>query len=182
MKKNRLLLAVVLLISGLSTTVKAQTSATVNGTTAGAKLIVPMTLTERAPLHFGTINLLSSAPGTVILPSDNTSRSFTGGAVASSVAPLATNAAFDVAGTKNVTYALTLPSAITVTETVLGTASMTINDLKARFVGNPGADATTSVLSATGTDSFKIGGTLIVAASQIGGIYAGTFNVSVDYN
>ncbi|WPR71438.1 DUF4402 domain-containing protein [Flavobacterium sp. NG2] len=181
MKTNRLLLVVVFLISGLMTKVEAQTSATVTGTTAGAKLIIPMSLTQTSALHFGTINLLSGASGTVVLPSNNTTRSFTGGVSASAVAPLATNAAYNVTGTKNVTYALTLPSTITVTETIDGTATMTISDLKARFNG-ASDDAVTSTLSPTGTDSFKLGGTLTVANSQAGGIYAGTFNVSVDYN
>ena len=58
---------------------------------------------------------------------------------------------------------------------------MTISLLKARFSG-AGSDAVTSTLSATGTDSFTLGGTLTVAAAQMPGIYAGTFAVSVDYN
>ena len=168
------------MMAGFTTTVLAQTSATVTGTTAGAKLIVPMTLSQTSPLHFGTITLVTAAGGSVVLPSNSTTRSFTGGVSASAVAPLATNAAYTVTGTKNVTYALTLPATITVTET-LGSSTMTIGTLLARFNG-AGADAVTSTLSGTGTDSFTVGGTLTVAASQVGGIYAGAFNVTVDYN
>jgi len=43
-------------------------------------------------------------------------------------------------------------------------------------------DAITSTLNGTGTDSFTVGGTLTIATSQLPGIYAGAFNVSVDYN
>ncbi|NVO03310.1 MAG: DUF4402 domain-containing protein [Bacteroidetes bacterium] len=164
-----------------TTNTMAQTSATVTGTTAGAKLIVPMTLTQTSPLHFGVINLLAGAGGTVILPSNSTTRTFTGGVALSAVAPLATNAAYNVTGTMNVTYALTLPTTITVTETTLGLATMTISSILARFNG-AAADAVTSTLSATGTDSFTVGGTLTIAAAQVAGIYAGTFNVTVDYN
>lgn len=180
MKKSIFTIATIILLVGFTTNTFAQTSATVTGTTAGAKLIKPMTLTQISPLHFGTINVLTGAGGTVTLPSNSTDRVFSAGVAVSSVAPIATNAAYSVTGTKNVTYSLTLPTTITVTET-LTTATMTISALTARF-NDAGADAVTSTLSATGTDSFTVGGTLTVGASQTGGVYAGTFNVTVDYN
>lgn len=180
MKKSLFTFAVALLIAGFTSNTFAQSGATVTGTTAGAKLVKPMTLTQTSPLHFGVINVLTGVPGTVVLPSNSTIRSFTGGVAASTVAPVATNAAYSVTGTKNVTYALTLPATITVTET-LGSETMTISALTARFSG-AGADAVTSTLSATGTDNFTVGGTLTVGLDQSTGIYAGTFNVSVDYN
>jgi hypothetical protein len=175
-----MLFAVIVMMAGLTTSLMAQTSKTVT-TDAGAKLIVPMTLTQTSPLHFGTINLLVGAGGTVVLPSNSTTRTFTGGVVASTVAPVATNAAYNVTGTKNTTYALTLPATITVTETLGSSATMIISDLLARFNGASG-DAIVSTLSIAGTDSFTLGGTLTIAASQVAGIYAGTFNVTVDYN
>jgi hypothetical protein len=181
MKKNLLSLAAILSIGFFTNNLEAQTSATVAATTAGAKLIQPMTLSETSPLHFGTINVLTGAAGTVLLPSSTTLRVPNGGVALSSVAPLATNAAYNVTGTKNVTYALTLPSTITVAETLIPSETMTISLLKARFSG-AGSDAITSTLSTTGTDSFTLGGTLTVAASQVAGIYAGTFPVTVDYN
>jgi hypothetical protein len=180
MRKLKLFSAI-LLIAGFTGTVMAQTSATVAATSAGAKLIVPMTLTETSPLHFGTINVLVGAGGTCVLPSNSTTRVFSAGLAASTVAPLATNAAYNVTGTMNATYALTLPATITVKETVGNTATMTISALTARFNGAVG-DAITSTMSATGTDSFTLGGTLTVAPAQVAGIYAGTFSVSVDYN
>jgi hypothetical protein len=78
------------------------------------------------------------------------------------------------------TYALTLPLTITVTRGS-GTETMSIGTLLARFNG-AGADAVTSTLSGTGTDSFTVGGTLAVAAGQVAGVYAGIFNVTVAYN
>lgn len=180
MKKLLMLLTALGMIVGFTTSVMAQTSATVTATAAGAKLIVPMTITQTAPLHFGTITLFTGAGGTCLLPSNSTVRVFDGGLKASTVAPLATNAAYNVTGTKNVTYALNLPVTITVTETT-SSATMIISSLTAHF-NAPSADAFVSTLSATGTDSFTVGGTLTVPASQAGGIYAGTFSVSVDYN
>jgi len=181
MKKVIMLFAAVVMIAGVTTSLMAQTSATVGATSAGAKLIVPMTLTQTSPLHFGTINVLSGAGGTVELPSNSTTRIFSAGVAASTVAPVAKNAAYNVTGTKNVTYALTLPATITVTETLGTAATMTIDALTARFNGAV-ADAITSTLSAAGTDSFTVGGTLTVDPSQVAGIYAGTFPVTVDYN
>jgi hypothetical protein len=181
MKKSLFTFATILLLAGFTTNTFAQTSATVTGTSAGAKLIKPLTLTQTSPLHFGTINVLTGAGGTVKLPSNSTTRVFSAGVSESTVAPNATNAAYNVTGTKNVTYALGLPESITVTETITGSATMTIDSLTARFNG-AGTDAVTSTLSATGTDSFTVGGTLTIAPSQEGGIYAGTFNVTIDYN
>ena len=176
-----MLFAAIVLVAGLSTRIFAQTSATVTGTSAGVKLIVPMTLTQDAPLHFGTINVLTGEGGTVVLPSNSTTRVFKGGVAPSAVAPLASNAAYHVTGTMNVTYALTLPSEIRVTETTLSKAEMTITNLRARFLGAE-SDAVTSTLSEKGTDSFTVGGTLTVPNSQMPGIYTGSFNVTVDYN
>ena len=180
MKKIILFVAVVLMAE-FSTTAMAQTSATVGATPAGAKLIVPMTLIQTSPLHFGSITLLDATGGTVILPSNSLTRVFGGKVSASAISPIATNAGYNVTGSNSAVYNLTLPATITVTETVGATATMTISALTARFKG-AAADAISSTLSATGTDNFTVGGTLTVVAAQLGGIYAGTFPVTVDYN
>lgn len=183
MKKFIMLFAAMLIMAGFSMKVMAQTSATVTGTAAGAKLVIPMTLTQTSPLHFGTINVLTGLGGTVKLPSNSTIREFSSGVAASTVAPAATNAAYTVAGTKSTTYGLTLPSTITVTATG-GSATMTVSLLTARFANSASADAIVSTLDGNGADNFTVGGTLTVpvAASAPGGVYAGVFNVTVDYN
>ena len=188
MKKFSMIFVAVLMMAGVSMKVVGQatnTSATVTGTHAGAVLIVPMGLTQTAALHFGTIVLTSTAGGTVVLPSNSTSRTFDGGVAvaASNVTSHPSNAAYNVTGTMNETYALTLPGTITVTETTGGTgaATMTISALKARF-NTTGTDAVSSTLSSSGTDNFTVGGTLTVPATPVAGIYDGSFNVSVDYN
>lgn len=171
-----------LMLAGFTQNLMAQTSAT-ETTNAGAVLIVAMTLTETSPLHFGSNVLTTSAGGTVVLPSNSTTRTYTGGVATSAATPVATNAAYDVTGTALETYALTLPTTTTVTHTTVGSGvnTMTITLMKARFNGAV-ADAVTSSLDSDGTDSFTLGGTLNVGANQVGGIYAGTFDVSVDYN
>ena len=169
-------------IAAFASNLAAQTSAS-ESTDAGAVLIVAMTITETSPLHFGSNVLTNALGGTVVLPSNSTTRSYTGGVAASSATPVATNAAYNVTGTGLETYALTLPATTTVTHTTVGAGvnTMNITLMKARFAGAV-ADAVTSTLAAGGTDSFTLGGTLTVLANQIGGIYAGSFDVSVDYN
>jgi len=179
--KKTILFAAIVLMAGFSTIAMAQTSATVGATAAGAKLIIPMTLTQITPLHFGSITLLDATGGSVLLPSNSLTRVFGGKVSASTIAPLATNAAYNVTGSNSATYNLTLPATVVVTETVNSSATMTISALKARFNG-AATDAISSTLSSTGTDNFTVGGTLTVVAAQIGGIYAGTFPVTVDYN
>jgi hypothetical protein len=180
MRKFLMLFAAIMIVAGVTNRVWGQTSATVSATAAGAKLVIPMTLTQTSPLHFGTINVLTGVGGTVTLPSYSTTREFGTGVAASAVAPTATNAAYTVAGTKSTTYGLTLPSTITVTA-VGGSTTMTIGTLKARFNGAV-ADAITSTLDADGADNFTVGGILTVPAAAPGGNYAGTFAVTVDYN
>ena len=179
--KKIILFAAVVMMAGFSTTAMAQTSATVAATAVGAKLIVPMTLTQTAPLHFGSITLLDATGGTVVLPSNSATRSFTGKVSASTITPVATNAAYNVTGSNSATYALNLPATILVTDPV-STKAMTISALTARFANTVGVDAVTSTLSAGGIDNFTVGGTLTVGISQAGGIYAATFPVTVDYN
>ena len=60
--KNLLgIFAAIVIMASFTFSVSAQTSATIAATTAGAKLIVPMTITQDAPLHFGVINNLAGA-------------------------------------------------------------------------------------------------------------------------
>jgi len=174
-----LTLAAILLITGITTNVMAQ--ATVTGTSAGASIIAPITLVQSGVLNFGSMSVLVGTGGTCVLPSNSTVRTQTGGVNLSAITPVATNAAYNVTGNKNTTYAVELPTDIVVTETSGGVQVMHITLLKARFNG-AAADAITSTLSDLGTDNFTVGGTLTVAAGQLAGTYSGTFNVTVAYN
>lgn len=169
-------------MAALANSSLAQTSAT-RSTNAGAALVYAMTLTETTPLHFGSSTLTNSAGGTVILPSNSASLSYTGGVAVSSAAPGATNAGYIVTGTALETYALTLPASATITHTSVSTGvhTMEITHLKARFNG-ASADAVTSALSPEGTGSFTLGGTLHVGTNQVAGVYTGTFSVTIEYN
>ena len=176
MKKSLIIIGAIFLMFAYSNQSKAQS--TVTATTAGAVIITPIVLSEVTPLHFGVMAVLSGTPGTCVLSSTGV-RTATGGVNLSAQTPAATNAAYSVTGQASTTYALTLPGSITVSDG--GGSTMTISNLLARFNG-VGADAVTSTLSAGGTDSFTVGGTLTVAAGQAAAAYAGTFDVTVAYN
>jgi hypothetical protein len=154
MKKQLLSLVAIFMIAGISNNLMAQTSAT-EPTAAGAVLIKAMTLSETAPLHFGSNVLTDALGGTVVLPSNSTTRTYTGGVATSPATPVATNAAYTVTGTGLETYAVTLPATTTITHTTVssGIFTMDVTLMKARFNG-AGADATTSALDASGDDSF----------------------------
>jgi hypothetical protein len=183
--KKIILFAAIVLMAGFSTKAMAadlNTAKTISAN-VGTSLIVPMTITKVTDLNFGTITLLTSAGGTVVLSASNEA-TYAEGILApsSSNSSVVSDASYTVTGTMNATYALTLPSTvIPVTETTLHSASMDITAFTARF-NTEIVDATTSKISSLGVDDFKVGATLTVKPSQIGGIYAGTFPVTVDYN
>lgn len=186
MKKRIVILIYLVIALNISSKSIAQTSATITSSAACAALVVPMTITQDTPLHFGTFSLTNASGGTIVLSSNSINREFTGGVSSSPIAPIPQNASYHVTGSMNETYALTLPSVVTVTELTgsKGKATMTISLLKARFK-NASSDGITSQLSANGTDSFTLGGTLNVGNGenvQTEGIYTGTFEVTVDYN
>jgi hypothetical protein len=174
MKKVLVLFAVIVMITTYSANLMAQAT---ENTSAAAKVVTPLSITETSSLHFGTMAVLAGTPGTCVLSTQG-SRSQTGGVNLSVQAPTASNAAYNVSGAVNTTYAITLPSTITVSS---GADNMTIGSLLAR-TASAGTDGLTGTLSAGGTDNFTIGGTLNVAAGQATGIYTGSFDVTVAYN
>ncbi|NTW34168.1 MAG: DUF4402 domain-containing protein, partial [Bacteroidetes bacterium] len=160
MKKTILILAAILMMAGYTNQIFAQS--TVTGTTAGAKIIVPLTLSQTSVLHMGTMSVLASTPGTCILSTTNT-RTTTGGVQLSTMAPLSTNAAYHVIGEPLYDYAIVLPATVIVIAG--GGQTMSINTLKARPVSKA-VDGLIGSLSGTGTDDFSVGGTLHVSAAQ----------------
>lgn len=143
-------------------------------TDAFANIVNPITISETRSLHFGTLSV-SAAAGTCILAPAGT-RTQTGGVTLTNFSPTATSAAYTVTGSANLAYTIALPaSAVTVTRSG-GSQTMTITAFTSSKVGNA------STLSGSATDSFTVGATLNVGASQVAGLYQGNFNVTVAYN
>jgi hypothetical protein len=165
------------MMAGFSANLNAQAT---ENTSAAANIVTPIAISETSSLHFGTMAVLAGTGGTCVLSTQGV-RSQTGGVNLSVQTPSASNAAYNVSGAINTTYAITLPASITVTESLLNTATMVIDGLKAR-PASAGQDVLTGTLSNSGTDSFTIGGTLNVAGGQVTGLYTGSFDVTVAYN
>ena len=180
MKKN--ILFTIFMIAATITNINAQSGNNVS-TVVSADLLVAMVITETSSLNFGSSVLTDASGGTIELPSNSITRIYGGGVATSAVSPAPTNASYNVTGNANQTYALVLPTSTIVTHTSISTGvfEMDITLMKARFNG-AADDATVSNLSAEGSDSLTVGGTLTVLPNQVGGQYTGTFQVSVDYN
>ena len=81
-------------------------------------------------------------------------------------------ASFDVTGDGNANYSITLPSSTTLSS---GGDTMTVDT----FTDNAGASPK---LPPGGSETFNVGATLNVGATQAAGTYSGTFDVTVNYN
>lgn len=140
-------------------------SATANAT---ATVMQSIAISKTTDLAFGSFS--PNASGGTVVMSTAGARSATGTvALATSTTSAA---AFNVTGTANATYAITLPTSTTISN---GGTTMTVDT----FTSNPSG---TGTLSAGGSQTLAVGATLHVGASQASGSYTGTFNVSVDYN
>ena len=81
-------------------------------------------------------------------------------------------ASFDVTGEPGQAYSITLPSSATLTS---GGNTMAVDT----FTHDAGVPPK---LSAGGSDTFNVGATLNVGATQVAGTYSGIFTVTVNYN
>ncbi len=162
----------------------AQSSATQN-VTATARIYAPITLTPiNTGLSFGDI-IPGPAIGTVVLDPVAGARTRTGGVptlpVTSSMAVQA--ARFNVGGTANAAYAVTLPTAA-VTLTGPSAATMTATTFTASVGGAATVPATPSPTGNIGAtvQTLAVGATLNVGINQVAGDYTGTFALTVTYN
>ena len=135
-------------------------------TQANANIIGSIALTRTAHLNFGDI--VANAAGTVIVDTAG-ARTASGPGLAGGTASAA---AFDVAGQSGKTYVVGVPtSAVTINGPSSSTMTVTA------FTVSAGPYTLTG-----GADTFTVGGTLTVGASQTIGAYTGNFNVTVSYN
>ena len=135
---------------------------------ASATVVAPIAISETASLAFGNV-APTGTEGTVVVDPTG-SRSATnvdllGGTVSA--------ASFTVSGSGTATYGVTLPTSATLTNDQDST-TMTVST----FTSDAGA---TPALSG-GEDTFSVGATLAVGASQSAGTYTGNYTVSVNYN
>ena len=137
--------------------------------TATANITSTITVSTINGLFFGDISS-GAVAGTLIL-SPGGIRTTTGG-VTVNTAVAGSPATFDVQGTPNATYSISLPAAVVMTD---GTSTMVIDN----FTSSP---VTTGVIGASGQQTLFVGGTLNVSSNQPFGSYTGSLSVTVDYN
>ncbi len=163
MKKTSIIFAAILMMAIFSTKVMAQATST-NG--AFAQIKTAITLASTATLEFGAMTSPTGA-GTVVL-------SPAGVPTVTNMVLIGTRhaAAYAVAGVAMATYTITLPANTTLIDPV-GGGTMLVNAFtSSKAIGT----------LVGGIDAFNVGATLNIADAQPLGDYAGTFDVTVNYN
>ena len=149
--------------------VASNASAATANANATANILQPLTVTLDATnnrLDFGTIALNTTAGGNVTLTPANVRTC----AAALTCVGTTMTPNFDITGAASTPVTVTLPTGLTLTGP--GTAmplSLT-------------SSATTFSLSAGGTGTFDVGGTLTVGTSQAAGVYTTTMTITVLYS
>jgi hypothetical protein len=179
-RTRKLALISALALSGA--TISAYSFAAQVTATADATVIAPIAIANTIPLSFGKF-APGAALGTVIVSTSGT-RTKTGAVILSSIGPTISAAKFDVTGDANATYSISHTGTTTLTNTTgVGAETMALTKFSDLLAANAtSGDATTGTLSASGTQSIYVGGTLAVAAAQVAGVYTGTAIVTVEYN
>lgn len=178
MLNNKLLLVTGVVTLSASFFSSALTAANVATGSAAANILQPIAIVVGASgniLDFGDIVPDSVATADVVL-------SATTGLITAS-APATTSGTttagdFDVSGSNDASYTISVPGNGVVTLTDSGGnggAAMPVKD----FTTNQPADVGT--LSATGAQTMAIGATLTVGISQVESTYTGTYDITVNY-
>ena len=144
--------------------------------TATANVIAPITITKAVDLVFG--RFAPGAGGSVTV-STSGARTATG-TILSTIGSTPTAARFNITGDANATYSIAIAPAATLSDGTNTMALATFSDLTA---GNATTgNVASGTLTAGGTQSIYIGGTLTVGAAQVAGAYTGNIVVTVEYN
>ena len=160
---KKFLLAVALL--GLSANAAAQTASSTINVEIESRAI---TLVNNGGLNFGKVLPYGSA-GAVFVGSNGTA------SASNAFISDATNvraSSWAVTGIPGAPFAVTLPTSVTISN---GTGNMTVTSFNR-------SGAPQLLLDAAGNSNFTVGARLNVGANQPVGVYAGTFNVTVNYN
>ena len=147
--------------------------------TANATVVRPITISASSPhLRFGSFS--TSAAGQTVAIATNGARTVTGALGVGTTQNAFGAASFTVGGEGALTYAITLP---TTTDITTGTGLAAETMAVSGFVSNPSGTGTLSgSAGAAGTQTLLVGATITTVASQVAGVYSGTFTVTVAYN
>jgi spore coat protein U-like protein len=178
-KQNSLKIALVSVLAlGASAFSGAASAANNASATATATVVTPIAITKATDLAFGSF-YPGATTGTVDVNTNGT-RTFSGGVTTSSGGATPTAAKFDVTGQASATYTIAYASGVTLTGPGAPMALTQISDLTG--AGGATTLAAAGALSAGGTQSVYIGGSLAVGANQVAGAYTANITATVVYN
>ncbi len=177
MKTPFIIFAVLIMMAGFSPAVQAQHS---RNTSVGANIVKGLTITETAPLHFGTMSIPTAAVNVTLTTANGRNTPSPANINLLAQAPVSQTATYTISGSNAATYAITLPvnGAVTISN---GAEHMDIVDFVAHSAST-GVDGSTGLLNDSGVDSFTVGATLKLENEQPFGNYTGTFGITVNYN
>lgn len=138
--------------------------------TVEANIISIISIATRNGLGFGDISSGATAGTVILTPSGNRA---TTGDVTVNTATGAAPATFDLEGTPNASYSITLPLSVVLTDSASNT--MIVD----QFTSSP---LNSDTLDPSGRQTLYVGATLNVSNNQPFGSYSGQMAVTVDYN
>lgn len=164
----RRLVATMLVLCAPAAAVGAPKVATATG---NALVILPVSVTKTKDMDYGVLSAGATA-GTAVLEPNADALSTTGGVGAIGGTPH--SAEFAGAAQSSSVVNIRIPSAAVTLTRVGGTQTMTVNNWTLQGQNK-------RALAKAQSFTFRVGGTLNVAANQVEGVYVGTFDVTVQY-
>ncbi|WLI90873.1 DUF4402 domain-containing protein [Massilia sp. R2A-15] len=178
-KQHSLKIALVSAFAFGATVMSGGASAANNATaSATATVVTPIAVTKATDLVFGSF-YPGATTGTVDVNTNGT-RTVSGGVAVASGGATPSAAKFDVTGQASAAYTITYATGVTLTGPGAPMALTQISDLTG--AGGAATLNTAGTLTAGGTQSIYIGGSLAVGANQTAGAYSGTISATVVYN
>lgn len=168
MKKVTIILTGVILMALNAINVNAQNTDDANALVS-ATILQHLQVNKTTDLAFGGI-ITDEDGGTVVIAA-NSSGSATYNGLPTQLPATTTAAFFTATGQADATFAIDLPTSITLTD---GTNTMTVDDFMSS-VGIAGVQLT------SGSREFYVGATLNIGSAQPAGVYNGNFDVTVTY-
>ncbi len=164
-------LALLLLLALIPAPAAAASIGAAPPATARSVITAPVSIVKTSDLDFGLISV--AAAGTVVIDPNANTITATGG-----VTPAGNQwsaASFvGAAGGSSVVVVIKIPNRPVILTRQGGTETMSVSPLTLQGQNKRS-------LAAMESFSFRVGGTLTVAANQIEGVYTGTFDVQIQY-
>ncbi|HEX6860300.1 MAG TPA: DUF4402 domain-containing protein [Caulobacteraceae bacterium] len=159
-------------VAALASPAFAQDTSTATAT-GTATIVQAITVHKDTDLQFGSIAKPTSGTNSIVVNETTGARTKTGAGDAALMTSTTGRATYTVSGAASTAYSISLPSSTFTLAKSGGSTPLTVTLVRS---------ATSSTLSAGGTDTFGVGGSFTIASTTETGAYTGTFDVTVAYN